>query len=294
LSGSIPLKLASGGEGLATATNGAVTEAISTSQTLFSPLNLAILLILLVTMPFINKAMHPEKDGIVEIDATLLKEEEHIIIKATTPAEKLENSKIITLILSLLGFSYIIYYFIKNGFELNLDIVNFIFMFLGIALHGTPRNYIDAVIDAVKGSAGIVLQFPFYAGIMGMMVGANAAGISLAGSISNAFVNISTQTTFPLFTFLSAGIVNFFVPSGGGQWAVQAPIMMPAGAALGVPAAKTALAISWGDAWTNMIQPFWALPALGIAGLGARDIMGFCVVNLFYGGLVISIMMLLL
>jgi short-chain fatty acids transporter len=294
LSGSIPLKLASGGEGLATATNGAVTEAISTSQTLFSPLNLAILLILLVTMPFINKAMHPEKDGIVEIDAALLKEEEHIVIKATTPAEKLENSKIITLILSLLGFSYIIYYFIKNGFELNLDIVNFIFMFLGIALHGTPRNYIDAVIDAVKGSAGIVLQFPFYAGIMGMMVGANAAGISLAGSISNAFVNISTQTTFPLFTFLSAGIVNFFVPSGGGQWAVQAPIMMPAGAALGVPAAKTALAISWGDAWTNMIQPFWALPALGIAGLGARDIMGFCVVNLFYGGLVISIMMLLL
>lgn len=88
---------------------------------------------------------------------------------------------------------------------------------------------------------------------------------------------------------MSAGIVNFFVPSGGGQWAVQAPIMMPAGATLGVPAAKTAMAIAWGDAWTNMIQPFWALPALGIAGLGARDIMGFCVVNLIYSGVIISL-----
>ena len=87
--------------------------------------------------------------------------------------------------------------------------------------------------------------------------------------------------------FLSAGIVNFFVPSGGGQWAVQGPIMMPAGAKLGVPAAKTAMAIAWGDAWTNMIQPFWALPALGVAKLSAKDIMGYCVISLIVGGLII-------
>jgi short-chain fatty acids transporter len=124
---------------------------------------------------------------------------------------------------------------------------------------------------------------------MGMMVGANAAGISCAGLMSNWFVDISSPTTFPLFTFLSAGLVNFFVPSGGGQWAVQAPIMMPAGAALGVPAAKTAMAIAWGDAWTNMIQPFWALPALGIAGLGARDIMGYCLIVMFYSGVIIAL-----
>ncbi len=87
--------------------------------------------------------------------------------------------------------------------------------------------------------------------------------------------------------------MNFFVPSGGGQWAVQAPIMMPAGAELGVPAWKTAMAIAWGDAWTNMIQPFWALPALGIAGLGAKDIMGFCLIDLLYSGVVISIVLLI-
>lgn len=294
LSGSIPLKLASGGEDLATATNQAVTEAIGTANTIFSPLNLVILVILLVTMPFINKAMHPKKEETITIDPSLLEEEEAAAVELTTPADKMENSFIITLLLSLMGFAYIVYYFIHKGFSLNLNIVNFIFLFVGIALHKTPKNYISAVKEGVKGSAGIVLQFPFYAGIMGMMVGANADGVSLAGAISNSFVSISNETTFPLFTFLSAGIVNFFVPSGGGQWAVQAPIMMPAAAEIGVPAAKTALAIAWGDAWTNMIQPFWALPALGIAGLGARDIMGYCVINLLYSGVIICAMMLIL
>jgi short-chain fatty acids transporter len=128
---------------------------------------------------------------------------------------------------------------------------------------------------------------------MGMMVAKGPEGSSLAGAMSDFFVNISNEQTFPLFTFISAGIVNFFVPSGGGQWAVQAPIMMPAGEALGVPAAKTAMAIAWGDAWTNMIQPFWALPALSIAGLSARDIMGFCLVSLFVSGAIIAMGLLL-
>ena len=123
-----------------------------------------------------------------------------------------------------------------------------------------------------------LLQFPFYAGIMGMMVVQNEAGVSLAGVISQFFVNISNNVTFPMLSFLAAGIVNFFVPSGGGQWAVQGPIMMPAGAELGIGAGRTAMAIAWGDQWTNMIQPFWALPALGIAKLSARDIMGYLVV----------------
>ena len=142
--------------------------------------------------------------------------------------------------------------------------------------------------SASKSAGPIMLQFPFYAGIIGMMTGVNADGVSLAILISDFFANVATKFTFPLFSFLSAGIVNFFVPSGGGQWAVQAPIMMPAGAAFGVDPAKTAMAIAWGDAWTNMIQPFWALPALGIAGLGAKDIMGFCIIDLLYSGVIIA------
>jgi short-chain fatty acids transporter len=285
LSGSVPLKVATVA-GLETATAGALTEAIPTSLTIFSPLNLFISIVILVVMPFVTRAMHPVPEKTVTVDPALLGTDEIMEHPKDTPADKMENSKIIWGLLVVMGYAYIIYYFSQNGFKLGLNIVNFIFMFTGILLHGTLRRYIDAVIEAVKGSAGIILQFPFYAGIMGMMVGKNVAGASLAGVISNGFVSISTVTTFPVFTFLSAGIVNFFVPSGGGQWAVQAPIMMPAGNALGVPAAKTAMAIAWGDAWTNMIQPFWALPALGIAGLGARDIMGYCVITLLFGGLV--------
>lgn len=300
ISGSIPLKLATAGPDLATATAGAVTETISTTQTIFSPYNLIISAVILVTMPLLNKAMHPSPDETIRVDFETLEDDDIAASSEkaatnSTPAEKLENSKIVSGLIGIFGIIYFVYYFGKNGFSLNLDIVNFIFLIAGIILHGTPIRYIKAVADAAKGASGIILQFPFYAGIMGMMVGANpATGASLAGAISQGFVSISTPTTYPLWTFLSAGIVNFFVPSGGGQWAVQAPIMMPAAVELGVDLGKTGMAIAWGDAWTNMIQPFWALPALGIAGLGARDIMGFCIIDLLYTGIIIMLGLVLL
>ncbi|MFZ5968751.1 MAG: short-chain fatty acid transporter [Bacillota bacterium] len=291
LSGSIPLTLATSTANLAEMTRGAVTDVIPTSQTIFSSFNLFISAAIIFTLPFINRAMHPEADKVITVNSEALVDVESAAVfnDQLTPADKIENSPILSIIIGMLGLVYIFYYFATNGFSLNLNIVNFIFLFLGILLHGTPKKFLAAISEAAKGTAGIILQFPFYAGIMGMMVGNNVDGLSLAGVMSNAFVNISTPRTFPLWTFLSAGLVNFFVPSGGGQWAVQAPIMMPAGAELGVPAAKTAMAIAWGDAWTNMIQPFWALPALGIAGLGARDIMGFCIIDLIYTGAIIAL-----
>jgi short-chain fatty acids transporter len=291
MSGSIPLKLADGA-GLATATNGAVVDPITTNLTIFSTFNLLIFGIILFTLPFLLSFMHPKGDNVKAIDPALLEDEVEEVSVAKedmTPAERLENSRVINYVLSALGFIFIIKYFIDNGFSLNLNIVNFTFLFAAILLHGTPINTVRAVNSAAKSVGGIVLQFPFYAGIMGVMVAVGPEGVSLAGGISDFFVSISNQTTFPLFTFLSAGIVNFFVPSGGGQWAVQAPIMMPAGATLGVDAAKTAMSIAWGDAWTNMIQPFWALPVLGIAKLGAKNIMGYCLVVLMYSGIIIAL-----
>ncbi|MDN5351242.1 MAG: short-chain fatty acid transporter [Clostridiales bacterium] len=293
ISGSIPLTVATASESLASVTGGAIVDPISTSQTIFAWWNLLIVGVILFTMPFINRAMHPAKEDVIAVDPKLLEDEEvssGSIKHGDTFADRMENSMILSVIIGLMGLVYIVYYFVTKGFELNLNIVNFLFLFLGILLHGTPRRFLDAITSAAKGTAGIILQFPFYAGIMGMMTGVSAAtGASFAGVISEWFVSVSTQTTFPLFTFLSAGIVNFFVPSGGGQWAVQAPIMMPASVDLGVSTAKTAMAIAWGDAWTNMIQPFWALPALGIANLGARDIMGFCLVDLIYAGIIIGL-----
>ena len=288
LSGSVPLTLSGG----YTITD--VTYQAGTNLTIFHPMNLIMVGIILVAMPFINYAMHPSKEHTIVVDPALLEDQAEKEYTRNTPAEKMEHSRILWVIVSLAGVAYIIYYFYRSvaidhkaiGNSLDLNIVNFIFLFLGIILHGDLRRYVDAVGDAAKGAAGILLQFPFYAGIMGMMTVKNIDGVSLAGVISDFFVSISNPTTFPLFTFLSAGIVNFFVPSGGGQWAVQGPIVMPAAAKMGVDAGRAAMAIAWGDQWTNMIQPFWALPALGVAGLSAKDIMGFLVTVLLFTGLV--------
>ena len=231
--------------------------------------------------------MHPAPGEAITVDPKLLAEAQIEYAAPVTPAEKMENSVICSAIIAIAGLVYLVYYFATSGFNLSLNIVNFIFLILGIIFHKTPIGYVRAIADSAKGAAGIILQFPFYAGIMGMMTFAPEGGTSLAGVISNFFVSISNNVTFPLFTFLSAGIVNFFVPSGGGQWAVQGPIMMPAGLKLGVDPSITGMAIAWGDAWTNMIQPFWALPALGIAGLSARDIMGYCLITLFFVGIVV-------
>ena len=210
----------------------------STADTIFHPMNIIMCCVILLVMPFVNYAMHPDRDHAITIDPTLLQDEEDKTYEVKTPADKMEHSRILWIIL------------------------------------------------VVAGASGILLQFPFYAGIMGMMTVRNDAGVCLAGVISDFFVSISTSVTFPMWTFLSAGIVNFFVPSGGGQWAVQGPIVMPAAPQLGVEPGRAAMAIAWGDQWTNMIQPFWALPALGIAKLSARDIMGYLVIVLLFTGLV--------
>lgn len=286
-SGSIPLSIATAGHPFADKIG-----VIPTSETIFASYNLIIVAALIIIVPLLNRLMMPKKEDTVTVDPKLLVEPIAEVLPEKsdmTPAERLENSWILSMLIGALGIAFIVYYFVQNGFALTLDLVNFMFLFLGIIFHGTPRKYLIAVQEAVKGAGAIIVQFPFYAGIMGMMT---ASG--LAGVMSEAFVNISSAETLPLFAFLSAGLVNFFVPSGGGQWAVQAPIMLEAAEMLGSDPAKVAMAVAWGDAWTNMIQPFWALPALAIAGLKAKDIMGFCVIVLIVSGVVIGLGLLFL
>ena len=199
----------------------------------------------------------------------------------------MENSRLLAWIITLLGLTYLVIKLFFKGGSFDLGAVIMLFLFLGIVLHGTPLAYVKAFGKSVSGAAGILLQFPFYAGIMGIITGVGESGICLGEVVSNACVAISTPKTYPLFTFFCAAILNMFVPSGGGHWAIQAPIMFTAGAALNVDPGLTGMAISWGDAWTNLIQPFWALPALAIAKLNAKDIMGFCIIDLFVTGLII-------
>jgi short-chain fatty acids transporter len=277
---------------LAIATKGHIVEdvvgIIPVSQTLFSSWNIILTLILLVTIPFLFKLMTPNDEDSIEIkiDKEEVKEVKKVLNKKDmTFSERLDNSMLLAYIIGGIGLIYLVSYFIKSAsFDLNLNIVIMIFLVLGIFAQKTPGNYVKAMQNAVKTTAGITLQFMFYAGIMGMM-----RGSGLTVMLSEWFISISTVRTFPMFTFWSAGFVNIFVPSGGGQWAVQGPIAMTAGAALGVDPAKVNMALAWGDSWTNQIQPFWALPALAIAGLDVGDIMGYCAMVLIWSGIILSL-----
>ena len=290
ISGSIPLKMASDLNELVKDTNGVITNTIHISNTILDPHNIIMVVLVTVALVVINSLMHPKGNNIVAIDPALLNEDNSVETHenaSKTPAMKLEYSRLLSILLSILGFSYlIISLFLKNK-PFDLGSVILLFLFLGIILHKTPIAYVRAFAKSVSGAAGILLQFPFYAGIMGIITGVGESGICLGTVVSEAFVNISTSTTYPLYTFLCAAILNMFVPSGGGHWAIQAPIMFAAGDALNVDHGLTGMAIAWGDAWTNLIQPFWALPALAIAKLNAKDIMGFCLIDLVVSGIII-------
>ncbi|HAE42170.1 MAG TPA: short-chain fatty acid transporter, partial [Clostridiales bacterium] len=207
---------------LAIATKGHIVEdvvgIIPVSQTLFSSWNMIITIALLIAIPFLFKAMTPNDEDSIEIkiDRDEVKEVKKVVNKKDmTFSERLDNSMLLAYIIGGLGLIYLVSYFIKSAsFDLNLNIVIMIFLVLGIFAQKTPGNYVKAMQNAVKTTAGITLQFMFYAGIMGMM-----RGSGLTVMLSEWFISISTVKTFPLFTFWSAGFVNIFVPSGGGQWA---------------------------------------------------------------------------
>ena len=285
LAGSIPLTIATAGH-----FSESQIGIIPTSETIFASFNLLLVLILFVVMPLVNRFMLPEEKDCIYVDPKALEDggaddkAVQLTANTTRPADKLENSRLLGWSVGGAGLVYLGYYFAVQDGSLNLNLVNFLFLFLAIVLHQTPRSLLLSLNEAIKGGAGIVIQFPFYAGIMAVMVQSG-----LAQSISEGFVAIASAESLPFWSFISAGIVNIFVPSGGGQWAVQAPIMLPAAEALGADVARVAMAVAWGDAWTNLIQPFWALPVLAIAGLKARDIMGFCLMQLLITGVIISI-----
>ncbi|ACJ01063.1 short-chain fatty acid transporter [Rhodospirillum centenum] len=279
LSGSVPLVIA---------TPGHFTEkligVVPTSETIFAGFNLTIVLALFVLIPLANRLMLGHGARPVFVDPDRLADPTPSTGEVVErPAEHLEHSRLLALAIGGLGLAYLAVHVWRQG-GLNLNIVNFGFLMLGILLHGTPHRFLRSLEEAVKGAAGIIIQFPFYAGIMGMMVGSG-----LARDLSAWFVSISTAQTLPLFTFWSAGLLNILIPSGGGQWAVQSQVMLPAALELQADVPRTAMAVAWGDAWTNMIQPFWALPALAIAGLRAKDVMGYCLVILLLSGVVISL-----
>ncbi|MCE8006978.1 TIGR00366 family protein [Aestuariivita sp.] len=280
LSGSVPLTAATPGNFLED-----TVGLVPTSETLFAPFNLILIRVLVLILPLINRLMLNHGGPTTFAHQIDFPEDAGTGgTRPDTPAARLEHAPWLGWFVGAFGIAFVVWQIAAGTFALTLNSINFIFLFAALALHGSVHSFSQAVGHAVSGVGGILIQFPFYAGVMGMMVGAG-----LAAGLTDLFVERADASTLPLFAFLSAGFVNVLVPSGGGQWAVQGPIMLPAAETLGADIPRVVMAVAWGDAWTNMIQPFWALPALAIAGLKARDIMGFCLVTLLMSGAVLMI-----
>ncbi|MNQ70768.1 Short-chain fatty acids transporter [compost metagenome] len=257
---------------------------ISLSETIFSLPMMLTALIVLITMPILNAWLHPKNpDDIVEIDPACFvdkphKSEAHHLLAENTFATRLNNSKILSYVIGALGIAYLVMFVYKGG-SFDLNKINFLLLFLGVLLLRTPAEYMSKLNEGVKTVSGIILQFPFYAGIIAMM---HASG--LVDTISAAFISISTTQSLPFWGVISSFIINFFAPSAGGHWAIQGPFMVEAARELSTSQAQTAMSVMLGNAWNDLIQPFWILPALAMSRLKLKDIMGYTVVIMLWVG----------
>ncbi len=273
-------------------------QLITLEQTVFSPLNLIITGGLLVLVPLLIVMLAPRRDEdmqdarqFIGIETEKKPHELREEAELTLP-DRLDRSWVIGGMLGLAllaGFTSFILKAEDGILALGLNQINMAMFALGLLLHGSPRAYMDAAAVAARGCAGIIVQFPIYGGIMGMM-----AASGLVAALADFFVSIGNASTMPALSFLAAGIVNLFVPSGGGQWAIQGPIALEAGLTAGVSPAKMIMAVAYGDQLTNMLQPFWALPLLAITGVKARDIVGYTAIIMVAGGLWIGVALLVL
>lgn len=273
---------------LAAATEGSFVEeaigrTIPITETVYSPWNLiAILLTVAAILGTVVLLAPKGDDRIIELPERLHgADAETQLPEPTNPAERLEASRIVTTVPGVLLLIYLGVYFSQEGFDLSLDIVNWSFLAAILLLVRSAQELTQLVGNAVSTVGEVLLQYPLYAGIIGMMT---ASGV--AATLSEFFSDVAGPGTLGVMGFLSAGILNIFVPSGGGQFALQAPIFLDAADSLGVDPAVMTMAIAYGDQWTNLIQPFWALPLLAVAGLTVRDIFGYTAIACLVTGVV--------
>ncbi len=274
---------------LATATPGSALNIVEKltgqvagfDQTIFTAYNLVPVVLLLILIPLALRFMGPHVREMKRVDRSALlaqDEEDTPPPRPRTFATRLEDAWPLSLLLVLMGAYYEWHTIRHKGFHLDINGFIFIVLMLGLLFHWRPIRYVRAFEMSARTVGPILLQFPLYGGIMGIMT-----GTGLAALIAARFVDFSTAHTLPFWSFISSNIISLFVPSGGGHWAVQGPFMVPAAVKLHVNPALTAMATAMGEQTANMIQPFWALPILAIARLGIKDIMGYCVIALVIG-----------
>ena len=247
------------------------------SQTIFTSFNLVPVVVLLIVVPLLFLAFEPRGDDVIA--ANLPPDPEPAAtagVRSGTLASILDSAWILNLAIVIGGVYYLISNWVAHGFSLPIQSVIFIFFLLGLLLHWTPIAYVRAINGAASVTGPLLIQYPLYGGIMGIMT-----GTGLAGVIAQWFVAFSTAATLPFWSYLSSVIISLFVPSGGGHWAVQGPFVVPAAAKLGASQAATAMGVAIGEEVANMIQPFWCLPVLAIAGIGLRRVMAFTAMVFF-------------
>jgi short-chain fatty acids transporter len=278
LSSSIALAEATPGSAL-NITQKVTGQLVPLSHTLLTAYNVVPVVVLFAVLPLIFTFLRPAEADMVPADqARLAAEDGPGPPRALVPgiAGALDRAWILNLTIVLAVAAYFARALWLGKFQLDINAVIIIFLALGLLLHWRPIAYAEAVGTAARVTGSLLLQYPLYGGIMGMMT---ATG--LAGVIAQWFIAVSTTRTLPFWGFISSIVISLFVPSGGGHWAVQGPFIVPAAVALHVDQGVAAMSVAYGEGVANMIQPFWALPLLAIAGIGMRRVMGFSVISFF-------------
>lgn len=283
LSASIPVLISTKGHPLE-----AQMGVIPLSETIFSPTMLVTSLVVIITLPLLNAWLHPKPgQPVKEIDRTLEDAPKAAaaadIEEGGTLANRLNNSRLLSYLIGAIGVVYVVMYF-RGGGSMDLNLINFIILFLGIILLGTPIRYVEKLNEGIRTIGGIILQYPFYAGIMAIM-----ASSGLVNTFSQFFVKVATPATLPFWGLISSFVINFFAPSGGGHWVIQGPFMIEAAKAIGASVGHTSVAVMLGNAWNDLVQPFWILPALALSKLKLKDIMGYTVIMMFWIGIVYTV-----
>ena len=255
----------------------ATGQLIPLSATIFAPFVLLPSLAVLLVMGFVFVRMYPAADVQPLVpDAQTPAQDSHSrsAIAPDSFAARLERSPIGTLILLAIGLGVIFIAVQAHKFALDINTTILIFLLVGLALQGRPIAYANAIRAAVTQCGAMVLQYPMYGGIMGIM-----AGTGLAAAIAKGFVAFASAGTLPFWSYCSSLIITLLVPSAGGHWAVQGPFVVPAAVALHADAARTAMGVAMAENVSNMLQPFWAVPMVAMAGIRIQKVMGYTAIT---------------
>ncbi|CAB3790484.1 short-chain fatty acid transporter [Pararobbsia alpina] len=276
LSSSIALSQASHGNAL-NLVEKATGHVVPLSETIFAPFVLIPTVLVVIVMGVIFVLIHPKDDDVapfVDRPETVEADSHSRDSAPNSFASRIEHSVIGTLLLLALGVGYLGMTWSTKGFELDINATILIFLLIGLALQRTPIAYAESIRRAAAQTGPMLLQYPVYGGIMGIMT-----GTGLASVIAKAFVAIATPATLAVWSFLSSLIITLLIPSAGGHWAVQGPFVLPAALAIHAPVARTAMGVAMAENVSNMLQPFWAVPVVAIAGIRIQRVMGYTAIT---------------